>query len=79
MKIISVVIICEEYPPNVAGGLGVHYFELINELKNLCEVNLITARTNKNTKEKKVNNKIETTSISSRWLKLPSSLFLTTK
>jgi glycosyltransferase involved in cell wall biosynthesis len=40
----SVLIICKEYPPHVLGGLGVHYHELIHELKKYCTVNLICAR-----------------------------------
>lgn len=48
-KKISVLIICAEYPPHVEGGLGIHYYELINELKNFCEVNIICVRTDKKT------------------------------
>ncbi len=43
-KKIKVLIICMEYPPFVAGGLGIHYFELTNELKKLCNVELLCAR-----------------------------------
>jgi len=37
----NVLIICKEYPPHVVGGLGVHYFELVQKLKEYCTVNLI--------------------------------------
>ena len=45
-KLLKVLVICKEFPPHVQGGLGVHYKELVNELKNYCEVELICARDN---------------------------------
>ncbi len=42
---LRVTIISAEYPPFVQGGLGVHYRELIKELKALCNVTVIAART----------------------------------
>ena len=40
----GVVVICAEYPPFVQGGLGVHYHELLEQLRRFCDVTLIAAR-----------------------------------
>lgn len=42
---VRALVVCGEYPPLVEGGLGVHYKELLDELKDLATVTLLTART----------------------------------
>ena len=44
-----VTVICAEYPPFVQGGLGVHYQELAAELRLICQVTMIAARTSRQT------------------------------
>lgn len=44
---LRVTIISAEYPPFVQGGLGVHYRELVEELKPLCAVTVVAARTSR--------------------------------
>jgi len=38
------LVVCAEYPPFVEGGLGVHYKELLDELRRFCDVTLVAAR-----------------------------------
>ncbi len=53
-KRLSVLIICKEYLPHVAGGLGVHYFELIQELKKYCKIDLICAREKESAEDEEI-------------------------
>lgn len=46
---LRVTVICPEYPPFVQGGLGVHYHDLLEELRHVCEVTLIAARVSRHT------------------------------
>jgi glycogen synthase len=40
----NVVVVTAEYPPYVQGGLGVHYYELVNSLRKYSNVNVICAQ-----------------------------------
>jgi glycosyltransferase involved in cell wall biosynthesis len=48
---LSVLIISKEYPPHVTGGLGVHYYELANELKKYCTVTVLCAKEQRDAKK----------------------------